>query len=305
MYVNNKNNGYLINLGEITSLRVKGSDKELCKVEIVDQTYEFSNVRLQVQTYWKRRDGEKSFMRLFPNGLYIINDYVFKVIYSTAKVEEGEPFNTVLELLESVNDIGCNRTFYDDRCIVGCGKYNPIDHYNIYNEWKYIIDMVYGEIRGSKYSYTLHPEWNSFQSFASWYEENCPEGGKSKRFGKYILVKDIGNTGTIEIGPSNTVFVEKSIMQFPRVYKYVISNDDIYSAAPSRTQVANNKGKFVSYIYSYELGKLVLLGEYNTMEEARENYLTHIMNRRTEILKYLKDKKSMILEPLIETIQKL
>ena len=278
--------GYLIKPGIVTKLIVLGKNKrELCEVEVVDQVYENSSVRLQVKTYWKRRDGEKSFMRLFNNLMYEIDDKAFKVVSSTANANEETPFNTILEYVgESAQD-DCSRTFYDDKCIIGCGIYNSVENNDIFTDWKYIIDSVYGD---NKYDYTLYPEWHSFQNFAEWYSENKPT--EKSKFGKYILVKDIERHNCGELGPKNTAFVEKSIMKFPKYYEYVLSNPEVYTVAKGYDKNASSSGKYNSYVYNYETNKLELIGSFKTLEEARSEFLENLMTRRTMIIKTLKSR---------------
>lgn len=296
-----KNDGYLIKPGIVTKIIVLGKNKrELCEVEIVDQIFEGSSVRLQVKTYWKRRDEQKSFMRLFNNLLYEIDGKAFKVISSTANATDETPFNTILEYIGESGEDECSKTFYDDKCIIGCGVYNSIENNDIFTDWKYIIDSVYGE---GKYDYTLYPEWHSFQNFAEWYSENKPK--EKSKFGKYILVKDIERHNCGELGPLNTVFIEKSIMKFPKYYEYVLSNPDVYTV--TKNYSSNNQGnEFKSYVYNYETNKLELLGTFRSQEEARSEFLDNLMTRRTEILKTLKQRnKTGKLSELIRRIESL
>lgn len=287
---------YIIEPGTIEGLRVSGKDTPLCKVEIVNQIDEGAYIRLLVKTYWERRDGI-SYMRLFPNVLYVINNKHFRVIQSKADLNENEPYNTVLEFIYD-QEGGCNKSFYDDKCVVGCGKYTLNDHYEIYTEWKKLIDLVYSDESKRNSNYKLFSEWHSFQNFALWYEENFPK--EKSPFGKYMMVWDLGRTKDITLSPTTVLFIEVNIMKFPKLYTYSLETPTVYTMKmnPKYLKAKGYEDYTVLY-YSFETERVESLGTFKTLEEARDVYLMHLSNKKTRIINYLKSKGNPVLEPLI------
>lgn len=295
-------NKYLIDPGSVLGLRENGKDQDLCKVEIIEQFDEGGSIALQVKTYWERKNGI-SLMRLFPNLLYRIGEKVFRVIYSDARNLEA-PYNTVLGFIGEVGKEECNRTFFEGNCIVGCGKYNPTDNYDIFKDWMRLINEVYSEDSKKRTDYTLFPEWNSFQNFAYWYENNKPK--EVSPFGKYMMVWDLGHKKNIELNSKTVLFIETNILTFPRTYKYSLETPEVYSMKVNEgyLKTKNIKNYTVLY-YSYETSRIESLGTFKTLEEAREVYLLHLTNKKTRIYNYLKSKGNPELEPLISKFERL
>lgn len=294
---------YLIELGTVTDLQVYGKNKKLCTVEIIDQIEEDSRLRLQVKTFWERRDGGISLMRLYPSLMYIIGDKIFKSVYSKVDIDMEQPYNTILEYVNDVN-VDCDRTFYDDKCIVGCGKYSPSEHHEIYKSWLKLIDLVYSEVSKRNSNYSLFSEWHSFQSFAYWYEENFPK--EKSPFGKYMMVYDLGHSRSIELNPKTVLFVEVHIMKFPKSYTYALETPSVYSMSVNEGfRKAKGYKDYTVLYYSYETERVETLGTFNTLEEARQVYLLHLSNKKTKMLNYLKSKGDCELEPLINKFERL
>lgn len=296
----------LIEIGTVTGLKVLNKNNDLCKVRIIDQIGSGTNdtIKLLVETYWERNNGNISYMKLFRDKVFVIGNKTFNVVKSSAEKKEDEMFNTVLEYMGEI-DKGCDTTFYDGKCIVGCGEYDITKNYDMFKDWKRVISAVYDEENQKRSNYSLYPEWHSFQNFAYWYENNFPK--EESEFGSYMLVWDLARRRDIQLSPSTLAFVEVKIMKFPELYKYTLETPTIYSMKVNDSYLRSKGYKdYTVLYYSYISKRIESLGTYRTLEEARKVYLLHLMNKRTKMINYLKASPSkVILEPLIDRFERL
>lgn len=288
---------------QVFDLVILGKSRKLCDVMILEEIQEGSRTKLFCKTYWVNKSGEEIPMMIYKNIHCTINGNIYKCISSTTKTDE-KPFNTILELIDDKDS--CDKTFYDGKCSVGCGKYDIINHSTIYSEWKRLIDKVYDDTKRFKTFYKLAKEWHSFQNFAEWYEDSKPKHSKDSvnRFGSYILVYDLEHKREGEIGPFTCMFIQKYIMKFCELYKYTLENDNVYSWNMNFAKKIKEKtNKYGVRYYDYEKNKPGSLGDFSSLKEAREVYLVYMINKRIEILNYLKGLQNNLYLPLITEIE--
>lgn len=137
-----------------------------------------------------------------------------------------------------------------------------------YRYWQSMISRCYNKKRHVKYptyeSCSVYDEWLNYQNFAKWYDENYYEVEGQRM----DLDKDILHKGNKIYNPENCIFVPQRInLLFTRR-----QNDR--GKYPIGVTYNKKDRKFRAYcsIFENNKQKQILLGSYNTSQEAFDTY---------------------------------
>lgn len=155
-----------------------------------------------------------------------------------------------------------NSVFKNGIGVVGEGPYSSSTHQHIYNVWCALLKRCYDENHNGHAAYQdceVCLEWQTFQNFAQWYENNCPDG--------WQIDKDILIHGNRLYSPDTCLCVPQRINQL-FVYERSrrgnlpigVSYADKCKYRPYIARLGNKEG-FKKY-----------LGSYSTSEEAFAAY---------------------------------
>lgn len=174
-----------------------------------------------------------------------------------------------------------NSVFKNGIGVIGEGPYSVSSHKHIYNVWCALLKRCYDENHRGYAAYQdceVCLEWQTFQNFAKWYEDNCPEN--------WQIDKDILNHGNRLYSPDTCLCVPKRINQlfvYERSRRGNLPIGVSYAdKCPNRPYIARlgNKEGFKKYLGSYPTPTEA----FAAYKSAKEKLIKFVANQYHDVL---------------------
>jgi hypothetical protein len=159
---------------------------------------------------------------------------------------------------------------------LGEGQHKATNENKAYVFWKNMIHRCYSDNtqlrQPTYYGCSVVEEWHNLQVFCDWYYLNYIED--------FVIDKDLLIKGNKIYGPDTCCFIPQEINNLLTDSKYVRGEYPI--------GVRKQSKRFQAYISINK--KVTIIGTFDTIEEAFENYCIHKEKRIKEVANKWKDK---------------
>lgn len=168
-----------------------------------------------------------------------------------------------------------------------------------YNIWQHMIRRCYDEnyhIKHPTYkNVTVCKEWHNFSNFNNWYEKNYPYcvDGIDFELDKDLLSQVVEYKS---YSPQSCIFLPKKVNSF------LINKQSHNSTGVIGVNWCNRDKKYLVQIRDYDLNKRVVVGRFDSLEEADKCYKEHRI-KNCEVIKNYMRQFNLYSEEIINLIK--